>query len=291
VPDLAGWRRERLPADFMEGAAATLAPDWCCEVLSASTEEIDRGRKLDVYRREGVAHVWLVSPTLRSVQVLRRQDLGWLLVATLRGGAVVRVEPFDALELDLAGLWAPQRRSPPASEALAFFPRTALHIQVGRVSCALPPRRSPRCVRRRWGGGFTVLHLGVRRYRARPTQEAALLAAAWVAEDLATTRAAQTASAWAAWPGGRAAPHGPWPRAPRRASSWRTARTPAPFASCLPRGSRAPASRGSAQATRRCGIERKRPASTSTDSTRSWSTPTRPRPHGFLGVVDHGESL
>ena len=106
VPDLAGWRRERLPADFMEGAAVTLAPDWCCEVLSASTEEIDRGRKLDFYRREGVAHVWLVSPTLRSVEVLRRHDLGWLLVATLRGGAVVRVEPFDALELDLALLWS-----------------------------------------------------------------------------------------------------------------------------------------------------------------------------------------
>jgi Uma2 family endonuclease len=153
VPDLAGWRRERLPADFMEGAAATLAPDWCCEVLSASTEEIDRGRKLDFYRREGVAHVWLVSPTLRSVEVLRSHDLGWLLVATFRGDAVVHVQPFDALGLDLAGLWAPQRRSPPASEALAFFPRTALHIPVGRVSCALPPRRSPRCVRRRWGAG------------------------------------------------------------------------------------------------------------------------------------------
>jgi Uma2 family endonuclease len=104
VPDLAGWRRERLPADFMEGAAATLTPDWCCEVLSPSTEEIDRGRKLDVYRREGVAHVWLVSPTLRSVEVLRRHDQGCLLVATLRGGAVVRVETFAALELDLAGL-------------------------------------------------------------------------------------------------------------------------------------------------------------------------------------------
>ncbi len=175
-----------------------------------------------------------------------------------------------------------------------------------RGPCVLSPHRSPHPGRPRFmrsstaslsalrsppvGGGFTVLHLGVRRYRARPTQEAALLAAAWVAEDLATTRAAQTASAWAAWPGGRAAPHGPWPRAPRRASSWRTARTPAPFASCLPRGSRAPASRGSAQATRRCGIERKRPASTSPDSTRSRSTPSRPRPRGFLGVVDHGES-
>ncbi|MDP3217424.1 MAG: Uma2 family endonuclease [Deltaproteobacteria bacterium] len=106
VPDLAGWRRERVPGGFMDDAAATLAPDWCCEVLSPSTEEVDRGRKLDIYRREGVGHVWLVSPTLRSVEVLRRHDLGWLLVATFWGDAVVRAEPFDAVELDLAGLWA-----------------------------------------------------------------------------------------------------------------------------------------------------------------------------------------
>ena len=107
VPDLAGWRRERLPEDFIDGAAANVAPDWCCEVLSPSTEALDRGRKLDAYRREGVAHVWLVSPTMCSIEVLRRHDLGWLLVATFRGDTVVRAEPFDAVELSLAGLWAP----------------------------------------------------------------------------------------------------------------------------------------------------------------------------------------
>jgi Uma2 family endonuclease len=107
VPDLAGWRRERVPEGFMDDAAATLAPDWCCEVLSPSTEKVDRGRKLDVYRRESVGHVWLVSPALRTVEVLRRHDLGWLIVATYEGDAAVRAEPFDAAEIDLAALWAP----------------------------------------------------------------------------------------------------------------------------------------------------------------------------------------
>ena len=106
VPDLAGWRRERLPVGFIEAAFASLAPDWCCEVLSPSTERVDRGRKLDLYRREGVAHVWLVSPALQTLEVLRRHDLGWLLVATFAGDTVVRAEPFDAVELDLAGLWS-----------------------------------------------------------------------------------------------------------------------------------------------------------------------------------------
>ncbi|MBK8697916.1 MAG: Uma2 family endonuclease [Deltaproteobacteria bacterium] len=106
IPDLGGWRRERVPEGFMDDAAATLAPDWCCEVLLPSTEQVDRGRKLDIYRREGVGHVWLVSPVLQTVEVLRRHDLGWLLTATFAGNVVVRAEPFDAVELDLAALWS-----------------------------------------------------------------------------------------------------------------------------------------------------------------------------------------
>ena len=106
VPDLAGWRRERLPVGFIEAAFASLAPDWCCEVLSPSTERVDRGRKLDLYRREGVAHVWLVSPALQTLEVLRRHDLGWLLVATFAGDTAVRAEPFDAVPIDLAALWS-----------------------------------------------------------------------------------------------------------------------------------------------------------------------------------------
>src|SRR5882672_4024682 len=70
VPDLAGWRRERLaalPADpYM-----TLAPDWICEVLSPSTESLDRGKKLRIYAPEGVAHAWLLDPLRQTLEVLR----------------------------------------------------------------------------------------------------------------------------------------------------------------------------------------------------------------------------
>ena len=107
VPDLAGWRRERAPADFLDPVrnGIALAPDWCCEVLSPSTEKLDRGRKLATYHREGVGHVWLVSPVMQTVEVLRRADVGWSLVATFEGDAAVRAEPFDAVPLDLAALW------------------------------------------------------------------------------------------------------------------------------------------------------------------------------------------
>ena len=53
VPDLAGWRRERMSA-VPNDAYLTLAPDWVCEVVSPSTEHIDRGKKLRIYAREGV---------------------------------------------------------------------------------------------------------------------------------------------------------------------------------------------------------------------------------------------
>src|SRR5882757_4578268 len=61
VPDLAGWRRERMP-EIPEAAAFELAPDWVCEVLSPGTEATDRADKMPIYAREKVAHVWLVDP-------------------------------------------------------------------------------------------------------------------------------------------------------------------------------------------------------------------------------------
>jgi Uma2 family endonuclease len=105
VPDLAGWRRERMP-ELPDVAAFTLAPDWVCEVLSESTEAIDRGKKLRIYRREGVGHVWLVNPTLRTLEVYRLTQGQWMLVDTHEGEDAVRAEPFESIELPLARLWA-----------------------------------------------------------------------------------------------------------------------------------------------------------------------------------------
>jgi Uma2 family endonuclease len=104
VPDLAGWRRERMP-QIPDVAFFTLAPDWACEVLSPSTEAIDRADKLPVYAREGVAHAWLVDPIAKTLEVLRLDGASYRLIATWRDTARVRAEPFDAIELDLELLW------------------------------------------------------------------------------------------------------------------------------------------------------------------------------------------
>jgi Uma2 family endonuclease len=104
VPDLGGWRRERLAA-VPSGPYIELAPDWVCEVLSRSTALIDRQRKLPIYAREGVMNVWLVDPVLRTIEVFRLDGDGYRVVVTHGEGERVRIEPFGELELELAALW------------------------------------------------------------------------------------------------------------------------------------------------------------------------------------------
>ena len=106
VPDLAGWRRERMP-ELPETAYFALAPDWICEVLSPSTEEYDRNDKMSVYAREGVRCAWLVDPIERTLEVFSlAPSRVWWHGPVHRGAARVRVEPFEAIELDLSVLWA-----------------------------------------------------------------------------------------------------------------------------------------------------------------------------------------
>jgi len=105
VPDLAGWRRERMP-EIPSAAAFELPPDWACEVLSPSTAAVDRADKLPIFARERVAHVWLVDPLLFTLEVCRLDGETYRTVATWRGDAIVRAEPFDAEELELSALWA-----------------------------------------------------------------------------------------------------------------------------------------------------------------------------------------
>ena len=120
VPDIAGWRRDRLPS-VPDVAYLTLAPDWICEVLSRSTERIDRSKKLRIYARAGVSHAWLVDPLKKSLEIFRLRDGMWVVVAVHFGDERVRAEPFDAIELDLAALWADVSPPTKASEAAAAY--------------------------------------------------------------------------------------------------------------------------------------------------------------------------
>ena len=121
VPDLAGWRKERLPA-LPDTAFMTLAPDWVCEVLSPSTASVDRVRKLHIYAREQVRHVWLIDPVERSLEVFRLDPPGWRLAGSYEGKDRARAEPFDLLALELGDLWLPEET--PAKAPTRRRPRT-----------------------------------------------------------------------------------------------------------------------------------------------------------------------
>lgn len=113
VPDLAGWRRERMPVIPTDEPFIRLSPDWACEVLSPSTERVDRRQKLAIYRRERVRHVWLVNPLSRTLEVLELGGEHYAIHAVHAGDEKVRAVPFDAIELDLSILWADVELPPP----------------------------------------------------------------------------------------------------------------------------------------------------------------------------------
>ncbi|MBF0476654.1 MAG: Uma2 family endonuclease [Deltaproteobacteria bacterium] len=105
VPDLAGWRRERLPS-MPEENWFSVPPDWVCEVLSPGTAMIDRVRKLPIYAEHGVAYVWLVDPRVRTLEIFQLDSGRWMLVESHVESGKVRAVPFQEIEIDLAQLWA-----------------------------------------------------------------------------------------------------------------------------------------------------------------------------------------
>ncbi len=104
VPDLAGWRRERMPV-APETAYFDVAPDWVCEVLSASTEARDRTSKRRIYAESGIGHLWLIDPRFQLLEAFVLTDRQWLLAGTWRSDDAVRAPPFEAMSFSLADLW------------------------------------------------------------------------------------------------------------------------------------------------------------------------------------------
>lgn len=104
-PDIAGWRRTSLPDVEADTAWVEIRPDWICEVISPATEAFDRTEKRDLYRRMAVPHLWLLDPISRVLEVFHHSGETWTLVGSHSGDARCRVEPFEALEIDLARLW------------------------------------------------------------------------------------------------------------------------------------------------------------------------------------------
>jgi len=105
VPDLAGWRRERMQA-FPDTPAIDIVPDWVCEILSPSTRRFDLVDKRALYGRWGVSYLWLLDPRDEVLEAFTLRDGSWLLLGTAAGDGEVRLPPFDAIGFPLSALWS-----------------------------------------------------------------------------------------------------------------------------------------------------------------------------------------
>lgn len=120
VPDLAGWRRDRLPR-IPASSGIDIAPDWVCEVLSPSTARRDRTVKRDIYHNSGVKNLWYIDPEAKTLEVFEHVSRGWTLLQTCTGKDVVSAAPFEATSFSVADLWPFDE----TSEAAAHEPKSS----------------------------------------------------------------------------------------------------------------------------------------------------------------------
>lgn len=104
VPDLAGWKKQRLVTPAEEHRFF-VCPDWVCEIHSPSTAQRDRIVKMRLFARYAVPYVWLIDPALKTLEVFRLESATWSRLDAFAGNEKVRAEPFQQIEIDLNVLW------------------------------------------------------------------------------------------------------------------------------------------------------------------------------------------
>jgi Uma2 family endonuclease len=105
VPDIAGWRKQRMPSP-PQGHKIQVVPDWVCEIFSPSSKSTDREEKMPLYARHGVGYTWLVDPKSRTLEAYELTSGQWRPLGSFRDDDRVSVAPFDAILIRLAELWA-----------------------------------------------------------------------------------------------------------------------------------------------------------------------------------------
>jgi len=108
VPDLAGWRRERMPY-LPEDQRFEVVPDWVCEILSPSTKRKDREDKMPLYARYGVRYAWLIDPVEHTLEIYQLEADAWVEVGRFTSADQVVAPPFEAVSFGLEVLWTPRR--------------------------------------------------------------------------------------------------------------------------------------------------------------------------------------
>ena len=106
VPDLAGWRRERmpeLPDTAYFHARSGLGRARCCRRRRAGSTCRKSDRLYALYAREGVAYLWLIDPTDRTLEAFELRDGEWVLIACAKDDEPVSVRPVRRDHVQLGG--------------------------------------------------------------------------------------------------------------------------------------------------------------------------------------------
>jgi Uma2 family endonuclease len=113
-PDLAGWRRERLPEPW-DVRPIDVVPNWICEILSPSNVADDRVRKRRLYAEHGVPFHWLLDPNALTLEALRLEQPSktWIEVGSYDAASTARLAPFEAIELEVGRLFPPPAAAAP----------------------------------------------------------------------------------------------------------------------------------------------------------------------------------
>jgi Uma2 family endonuclease len=111
VPDLVGWRRERMPR-VPQGRPIDVVPDWVCEIVSPNDRGRDRVRKANIYLKSGVPHYWILDPGARTLEAFAAREGAWVRIGGWTDGDSPRIAPFEAVEIDVGGLFTPLEDEP-----------------------------------------------------------------------------------------------------------------------------------------------------------------------------------
>ena len=111
-PDIAGWRRERMP-ELPGDEPIRMVPDWVCEILSKTTRRHDLLRKLPYYAKVGAPYAWIVDLEARVVTAYRLESPDWRLIGTYSDETEARIAPFDAIPINIADWWPPATKDDP----------------------------------------------------------------------------------------------------------------------------------------------------------------------------------
>ena len=102
-PDLVYVSNERAGIIARRGVYGV--PDLVVEILSPSTRDVDRGKKMSAYAAARVPHYWLLDPDAKTLEPYRLGDDSYETSGVYGPGTIYRPDLFPGLEIPIDDIW------------------------------------------------------------------------------------------------------------------------------------------------------------------------------------------